>query len=89
MAIDFVLAPGATPLDSDEVAGLIPSHISNHAQLNEWEMANILAGERWAFSRKRNNVLEVDFYLSVAQTHVRQYLALGRNVSDDGKKHRH
>lgn len=70
MAINFVLAPGATPLDADEVAGLIPSHISNHAQLNEWEMANILAGERWAFSRKRNNVLEIDF---ICQLHKRMF----------------
>ena len=40
--------PGATPLDPDEAAGLIPAHITQQAQLNEWEMANILAGERWA-----------------------------------------
>ena len=53
MAINFDYAPGATPLDPDEVAGLIPSHIANHAQLNEWEMVNILEGEHWAFSRKR------------------------------------
>lgn len=44
MAISFDYAPGATPLDPDEAAGLIPSHIVNHAQLNEWEMVNILEG---------------------------------------------
>lgn len=61
MAINFDYAPGATPLDPDEAAGLIPSHIATHAQLNEWEMANILQGERWAFSRKHKNMLELDF----------------------------
>ena len=61
MAINFDYAPGATPLDPDEAAGLLPSHIANHAQLNEWEMANILDGERWAFSRKHRNMLESDF----------------------------
>jgi hypothetical protein len=29
------------PLDPDEAAGLIPSHIATRAQLNEWELANI------------------------------------------------
>ena len=61
MAINLDYAPGATPLDPDEAAGLIPSHITNHAQLNEWELANIVAGERWAFARKRRNLLETAF----------------------------
>lgn len=59
--MNFDYAPGATPLDPDEAAGLIPSHIATHAQLNEWEMMNILQGERWAFSRRHKNMLEVDF----------------------------
>ena len=50
MNLDY--PPGATPLDPDEAAGLIPSHIANHGQLNEWEMVNILAGEQWAFGRR-------------------------------------
>lgn len=61
MAIKFAYPFDATPLDPDEAAGLIPSHISNNAQLNEWEMANILEGELWAFSRKPKNILEIDF----------------------------
>lgn len=70
MVINFAFATGATPLDPDEAEGLIPSHISNNAQLNEWEMANILEGERWAFSRKRNNMLEADF---IRQLHKRMF----------------
>lgn len=42
---------GATPLDLDEAAGLIPTHIVNHGQLNEWELTNVLQGERWAFAQ--------------------------------------
>lgn len=53
--------PGATPLDEDEKAGLIPAHIANRAQLNEWEAANILEGERWAFARRRKDVLTFKF----------------------------
>lgn len=50
-------APGATPLDPDEAGGLIPSHISTQAQLNEWEEANILEARRWVFERRRRDVL--------------------------------
>ncbi len=53
--------PGATPLDPDEAEGLIPKHIVNHGQLNEWEFQNVLEGERWAFGRKRKDLLEIAF----------------------------
>jgi hypothetical protein len=49
--------PGATPLDHDEAAGLIPAHITTLDQLNEWELANIVEGERWAFARRRKDLL--------------------------------
>jgi Fic-DOC domain mobile mystery protein B len=44
---------GITPLDPNEAAGLIPAHVSTQDELNEWEQANILKAERWAFERKR------------------------------------
>ncbi|MDT3737296.1 MAG: mobile mystery protein B [Denitratisoma sp.] len=59
MNLDY--PPGATPLDPDEAAGLIPSHIANHGQLNEWEMVNIIEGERWAFGRRHRNLLGNEF----------------------------
>ncbi len=40
-------APGATPLDPDEAAGLIPGHIRTQAELNQWEEANILTAQEW------------------------------------------
>ena len=70
MAIDFDYAPGATPLDPDEAAGLLPSHIATHAQLNEWEMLNILQAEQWAFSRKHKNMFESGF---VRRLHKRMF----------------
>lgn len=57
--------PGATPLDPDEAAGLIPTHITTQEQLNEWELANILEGEHWAFSRKRKDLLSSRFMRSL------------------------
>ncbi len=70
MALNLDYAPDATPLDPDEAAGLIPSHIATQAQLNEWEMANILQAEQWAFSRTHKNLLETGF---VRQLHKRMF----------------
>jgi Fic-DOC domain mobile mystery protein B len=70
MAINFDYPLGATPLDPDEAAGLIPSHITTHGQLNEWELVNIVEGERWAFSRKQKNLLSIEF---VRRLHKRMF----------------
>jgi Fic-DOC domain mobile mystery protein B len=68
--MNFDYAPGATPLDPDEAAGLIPTHIGTQAQLNEWEMANIVDGEAWAFARKHPGLLDADF---VRRLHKRMF----------------
>lgn len=52
---------GTTPIDPDEARALIPSHITARAELNEWEHDNIVEGERWAFGRRRGNLLSVEF----------------------------
>ena len=57
----LVYPEGATPLDPDESAGLIPPHVTTQGQLNEWEQQNILEGERWAFSRRNLNPLSLQF----------------------------
>lgn len=41
----------ATLVDPDEMAGLIPEHITTQAELNEWEQANIIQAKLW-FSHK-------------------------------------
>lgn len=51
------LPRGATPLSEEERDDLIPSHITNRNQLNEWEQRNIIEAEQWAFSRRRRKVL--------------------------------
>lgn len=61
MGLDLEYPAGATPLDEDEKAGLIPSHISNRGELNAWEQENILEGERWAFARRRKDILTLKF----------------------------
>jgi Fic-DOC domain mobile mystery protein B len=53
--------PVSTPLDPDEARALIPRHIATQAELNEWEHDNIVEGERWAFARRRKDLLTADF----------------------------
>ena len=62
---------GATPLDPDESAGLVPGHIATREQLDEWEADNILAGERWAArAAKRRAILDDAF---VRELHRRMF----------------
>jgi len=61
VALTIEYPPAATPLDPDEAEGLIPEHIHTHAELNEWEQANIVAGETWAFTHRSKNILTPQF----------------------------
>ncbi|MBK9522258.1 MAG: mobile mystery protein B [Rhodocyclaceae bacterium] len=61
--------PGATPLDADERASLIPGHITNQRELNEWEQLNILQGEAWA-GKQRKEILSEAF---VRQLHKQMF----------------
>jgi len=47
---------GATPLDPDEIEGLIPTHIVNREQLNAQEQENILAAQLWLESARINKI---------------------------------
>lgn len=57
----FYYPDGATPLDPDEALGIIPTHITTQLELNEWEQANILDAEAWAFSTKHSSLLTMAF----------------------------
>ena len=61
MILDYPI--GATPLDADEIEGLIPSHIYTQADLNEWEQSNILDAEQWVNRQhfEIENILSVPF----------------------------
>lgn len=62
MTMKFKYAQGATPLDPNEIDGLIPLHITTQSQLNEWEAANILKAETWLFSvSNHGNFLTIKF----------------------------
>jgi len=57
----FEHAAGATPLDLNEVNGLIPGYISTQSELNLLEQENILEAKIWASSRIHKNVLTDTF----------------------------
>ena len=59
MTVNLEYPPGATPLDADERASLIPGHITNQRELNEWEQLNILQGEAWAGKQRKEILSEV------------------------------
>ena len=61
MGIKHEYPVGATPLDPDDAATLIPSHLTNREQLNDWEMLNVREGEDWAFAKRHENILSIDF----------------------------
>lgn len=43
---------GSTPLEADELADLLPKHITTQEELNAWEEKNILAAQKWASKQK-------------------------------------
>ncbi|OGT18474.1 MAG: cell filamentation protein Fic [Gallionellales bacterium RIFCSPHIGHO2_02_FULL_57_16] len=60
MTVKLDYPPGATPLDADELASLIPGHITTQGELNEWEQLNIVQGENWA-RKQRKEILTESF----------------------------
>lgn len=52
---------GATPLDPNEIDGLLLTHITTQNELNRWEQQNILKAEEWAFGKKHRDLLSQGF----------------------------
>ncbi|MGH7650051.1 MAG: mobile mystery protein B [Gemmatimonadaceae bacterium] len=50
-----------TPLDDDDAQGLIPSHVTTRAELNQWEAVNIARAQARYSGRSRINVLDPEF----------------------------
>ena len=58
MGLNDGLPAGATSLDGEELEGLVPSHLVNRSQLNEWEQQNIEAALLWLSRQRRPQPLE-------------------------------
>lgn len=54
MVIKPEYLPGASPLDQEEMKGLIPQNLANQNQLNVLEKQNIFSAQRWSEQTNRN-----------------------------------
>jgi Fic-DOC domain mobile mystery protein B len=61
VAIALQYEPGQSALDADELAQLIPRHITTQGQLNEWEQANIVEALKWLKRGRHPAVLTEKF----------------------------
>lgn len=52
------LPAGATPLDGEELEGLLPTHLVDRSQLNEWEQRNIESALLWLSRQRRPSPLQ-------------------------------
>jgi len=68
--IDSKYPEGATPIDPDEAADLLLTHITTHGELNRWEQDNIIEAMAWIDKTKPTNILNVRF---IKQLHKRMF----------------
>jgi len=57
----FEYPDGATPLDPNEIEGLLVTHITTQGELDRWEQENILEAVQWASKTKSRDVLNENF----------------------------
>jgi Fic-DOC domain mobile mystery protein B len=57
----FEYAPGATPLDPNEIEGLRADYICTQSELNQLEQENILEAKVWASGKRHKNLLTDTF----------------------------
>ncbi len=78
----FEYPPGATPIDPNEAAGLIPQHLTLQSELNEYEASNILEALEWLSERRRGDPLDYEF------VHIVHRQMLGRTWTWAGQSRR-
>lgn len=61
LPFQFKYPKGATPLDKNEINGLIPDYISTQEELNELEKENILEAMNWVDGKILKECLTVSF----------------------------
>ncbi len=63
--IDFKYPKGSTPLDPNEVNGLIPDYITTQGELNSLEKDNISKAIKWSDGKNHKNLLEINFVFNL------------------------
>jgi Fic-DOC domain mobile mystery protein B len=59
--IEFEYPEGATPIDANEIEGLLLTHITTRAELDRWEQDNINEALAWVEERKPTDILNESF----------------------------
>lgn len=52
---------GATPLDPNEIEGLLLTHITTQGELDRWEQENVLEATLWANQNKSRDIFNESF----------------------------
>ena len=68
--IEFNYPIGATPLDPNEIDGLLLTHITTRPELDRWEQDNINEALAWLEQRKSKDILNESF---MKQLHKRMF----------------
>jgi len=68
--MEFEYPQGATPIDPDEAAGLILTHITKRSELDRWEQDNIVEALAWLDRAKSADILNEKF---VTELHRRMF----------------
>jgi len=63
----FKYPPGATPIDPDEMEGLMLRHITTREELNRFEQDNIDAALHWLEARRKSDILTEKFVKTLHQ----------------------
>lgn len=61
----FTYPEGATPIDPDEVAGLLLTHITTRSELDRWEQDNIIEALDWLDKTKPADILNEKFIIEL------------------------
>lgn len=70
--------PGATPLDPNEIDGLLADYISTQGELNQLEQENILEAASWASGAARNSYRPILTESFVRELHKRMFKRVWR-----------
>ena len=68
--MEFNYPEGATPLDPNEIDGLLLTHITTRSELDRWEQDNINEALAWLEQRKPKDILNESF---MKQLHKRMF----------------
>ena len=59
--INFEYPQGATPIDANEIEGLLLTHITTRPELDRWEQDNINEALAWVEKHKPTDILNEPF----------------------------